>query len=126
MRIAALFILALLSIQTMNSEERDRTKVPDKFKWNLKDLYPSDDAWQEAKKQFAAEMPKVIQFKGTLGQSAKQLLACLQFDSDLSKTFARLSVYASLSHDQDTRDSKYQAMTQEIGQIGSEIGRAHV
>ncbi len=122
MRIAALFIFALLATQTMSSQERDRAKVPDKYKWNLKDIYPTDDAWQEAKKQFAAEMPKVGQFKGTLGQSAKQLLACLQFDSDLSKTFARLSVYASLTHDQDTRDSKYLAMTQEIGQLGSDYG----
>ncbi|MBI1804728.1 MAG: oligoendopeptidase F [Ignavibacteriae bacterium] len=110
----------LLSVESGVGQERDRSKIADKYKWNLKDLYPSDDAWQEAKKQFIAGIPKIEQFKGTLNQSAKQLLACLQFDSDLSKIYARLSVYASLNHDQDTRDSKYLAMSQEISQIGSD------
>src|SRR5258707_15784154 len=100
MRLFAFCILfAAFAAQPLFGQERDRSKIADKYKWNLKDIYPTDDAWQEGKKQFAAEMPKIAQFKGTLNQSAKQLLACLQFDSDLSKTYARLSVCASLNHD---------------------------
>src|SRR5260221_14297189 len=112
MRILVLFVFAvLLYVQPMTSQERDRSKVPEKYRWNLKDLYPSDDAWQEAKKAFVLETQKIVQFKGTLNQSAKQLLACLNLDSDLSKTLARLAIYAGLSRDQDTRDSKYEAMS---------------
>ena len=110
----------LLLAQSGMSQERDRSNIPEKYKWNLNDLYPGDGAWQEAKKKFVAEMPKIESFKGTLSQSPAQLLSCLQFDNDLSKTYARLSVYAGLIHDQDTRDSKYLAMSQEINQIGSD------
>ncbi len=123
MRSFVLFLLALLfSVESMNSEERDRSRVPEKYKWNLKDLYPSDDAWQEAKKNFSTESQKILTFKGTLGQSAQQLLTCLKLDSDLSKTLARLAIYAGLSRDQDTRDSKYEAMSQEMNQLGTDYG----
>ena len=119
-----MFTLSMLAVfllvQTGISQDRDRSKIPEKYKWNLKDLYPSDDAWQEAKKKFVAEMPKIESFKGTLNQSPAQLLACLQYDAELSKTLSRLAVYAGLTRDQDTRDSKYLAMSQEINQIGSD------
>ena len=29
--------------------ERDRSKIPDKYKWALTDLYAGDDAWNTAK-----------------------------------------------------------------------------
>ena len=31
------------------AQERDRTKIADKYKWNLTDLYPSDAAWRTEK-----------------------------------------------------------------------------
>src|SRR5207247_695779 len=50
---------------------------------------------------------------------SRQLLACLELSTRLTKEFSRISTYASLHSDQDTRDSKYLAMTQEMSQIGS-------
>lgn len=120
-RLPLLLLGILLALQPMIGQERDRSKVPEKYKWNLKDLYPTDEAWQEAKKQFVAQMPAFEQYKGTLGKSPAQLLACLELQTSLAKTYSRLSVYASLSHDQDTREAKYIAMTQEMSQIGSDF-----
>jgi len=28
------------------AQERDRSKIPDQYKWNLADIYPSDAAWR--------------------------------------------------------------------------------
>jgi len=123
------FALPLLGISLASSnllfaQERDRSKIQDQFKWNLADLYSSDDAWKQAKEHFVADFPSLKQYTGTLGSSAHQILGCLELGSRLAKEYARLSAYANLSSDQDTRVSQSLGMQQEIGQIGSGFGAA--
>jgi oligoendopeptidase F len=103
-------------------QERDRSKIPDQYKWNLADIYPTDNAWKKAKEQLVADIPSVKKYRGTLSSSSQQLLGCLEFVSHLAKEYARLSSYAGMNSDQDTRESKYLAMKQEMGQIGSTFG----
>ncbi len=123
------FALPLIGISLASSnlffaQERDRSKIQDQYKWNLADLYPSDDAWKQAKEKFIADFPSLKQYAGTLGSSAQQLLGCLELGSRLAKEYSRLSAYAGLNSDQDTRVSKYLGMQQEIGQKGTEFGAA--
>jgi oligoendopeptidase F len=113
-------ILFSASCFSTNGQERDRNKIPDKYKWNLADIYPTEEAWRTAKQELVAKIPHVDQFKGTLGRSAKDLLACLDFAFGFSKELARLSIYAGLTSDQDTRDASHLAMTQEMGQVGAD------
>src|ERR1700690_4384841 len=123
MQMQKCFLIVLTVIlfggQIMFSQERDRSKVPDKYKWNLADIYPSDDAWKGAKEKFLADIPIIETYKGTLATSDQRLLGCLEFVNLLAKDYSRLSVYAGMSSDQDTRESKYLAMTQEMTQIGA-------
>ena len=100
------------------SQQRDRSKIPDSYKWDLSELYPSDEAWKRAKEQLVSEFPEIDQFRGKLSQSSAQLLACLDFDSRIGKELARLSSYASMSSDLDTRDSTHLGMKQEISSLG--------
>src|SRR5215470_15583411 len=100
-------VLALLTVSP-GAQERDRSKIPDKYKWNLADLYPSDASWRAAKEAFAAEIPSLEKFKGKLTTSAPGLADALDTLSSKSKEFGRLSSYASLLADQDTRDSQHQ------------------
>ena len=120
-RTMVVILVLAISLSTL-AQERDRSKIADKYKWNLADIYPSDDAWRKAKEQFIAEMPKSEQFKGKLASSAKELLACLDFNTKLNKEYSRLFVYASMLSDQDTRDAAHLALTQEIRQVGADFG----
>ncbi len=119
----SIFALALVAI-VATAQERDRSKIPAQYKWNLRDLYPSDAAWREAKQKLVAEIPSVAKYQGTLGSSGSRLWECLEFISGLGKEFARLSTYANLSLDQDTRVQSYLSMRQEMSQIGSSFGAA--
>jgi len=105
----------------VSAQERDRSKVSDKYKWDLTHIYPSDDAWRQAKDKLAAEVPKLREFKGTLGSSASRLADALELASRLSKELARAYVYASMMSDTDTRVSTYQGMQQEMIQLGSTL-----
>lgn len=104
------------------AQERDRGKIPDQYKWDLTAIYPSDQAWRTAKDQFVAELPKVRELQGTLASSAKHLADVLELSSHLEKELNRLFVYAGLISDQDTRVSAYQAMKQEMLQLGAKFG----
>ena len=98
----------------------DRSKIADKYKWDLTHIYPSDADWKQAKERIAAEISSIQKFKGTLGKSAQQLFGCLDHASNLTKELARLGSYASMISDQDTRESKCLAMKQEIRQVSSD------
>jgi oligoendopeptidase F len=115
-------ILALGAHALSGAQQRERSSVPDRYKWDLSQIYPSDQAWRAAKDKLASEIPAVRAFKGTLGTSPQKLADALELVSKLSKEFSRLYVYASMTSDQDTRVSLYQGMQQEMAQLGATVG----
>ncbi len=104
------------------AQQRERSAVPDKYKWDLTQIYPTDQAWRTAKDKLVSELPAIRAFRGTLGSSASKLAEALELSSRLSKEFSRLYVYASMMSDQDTRVSSYQGMQQEMAQVGATFG----
>jgi oligoendopeptidase F len=106
-------------VAAVAAQERDRSKVNDQYKWDLTHIYPTDDAWRQAKDALVAEIPKLAASKGTLGSAASAMAGALELGSRLSKEFSRAYVYASMSSDTDTRVSKYQGMQQEMTQLGA-------
>ena len=118
--IAALILIgATLSV---TAQERDRATVPDQFKWNLADLYPTDAAWRAAKEKASAEVAQLKPYQGKLGSSAATLADALEKAYAINKELSRAYTYASLLADQDTRDSGHQGMQQEMIQAYSDFG----
>ncbi len=104
------------------AQQQDRSAIPDRYKWNLAEIYPSDQAWRAAKDKLVAELPAIRAFKGTLASSPQKLADALELSTRLAKEFTRMYVYASMTSDQDTRVSLYQGMQQEMAQIGATFG----
>ena len=115
-------ILLITMTVLLTAQERDRSKVADKFKWNLAEVYPSPAAWRAQKEKITAELPKIREFEGTLSASPKTLADALELMSRLDKELTRLYVYASMLSDEDTRDSVPQGMQQEMQQIAATFG----
>ena len=123
-RLTAVALLLLLATTGAFAQTRERASVPDEYKWNLKDIYASDDAWRAAKEKFTAQIADVAKFKGTLAQSPAQMYAAVETLANMNKELARLWVYAGMSSDLDTRNATYQAMKQEMSQLGSTFAAA--
>jgi oligoendopeptidase F len=104
------------------AQQQERAGIPDRYKWDLTQIYPNDQAWRAAKDKLVSEVTAIRAFKGTLGSSAQKLADALELSSRLSKEFSRLYVYASMMSDQDTRVSTYQGMQQEMAQLGANLG----
>jgi oligoendopeptidase F len=112
-------VLLAFSQSPALSQTRERSEIAAQYKWNLKDLYPSDEAWNKAKEEIAARFDEVTKYKGKLTSSASTLLACLELDSQISKELGRLFCYASMKSDEDTGNSKYLGFKQEMQQLST-------
>ena len=117
------FALAVLLLPVVLSasrlQERDRSKIQEKYKWNLADLYPSDASWEAGKDEVVAEIPSVTGYRGKLLSSSVTLADALDKTFGISRKLGQLSTYAGLKADEDTREGRYQAMRQEISRIRS-------
>ena len=102
-------------------QDRDRSAIRDKYKWNLADVYPDDAAWRTAKDAIARELPTLRGYQGRLGSSPQILADALETMSRLDKEIARLSVYAGMLADQDTRVAGPQGMQQEMQQLTADF-----
>lgn len=100
---------------------RDRNQVPERYRWNLADVYPDDRAWAKARAELVAAFTALPAFRDTLAGSPSRLLECLELVSGLQKELTRLSCYAGLLSDLDTRDAAHLAMEQEMSQIGADF-----
>ena len=120
----AVLMAALAALPVAAQDARERAQVPEKYRWNLADIYPSDEAWRAAKAALEARLPTVERHKGKLGASAAELLAGLEQLHELQKELSRIYVYASMGSDQDTRDAAHQAMKQEISQVATAFSAA--
>jgi oligoendopeptidase F len=110
--------LAALAV-VVAAQERDRARIPERFTWNLADIYPTDAAWRTAKNRFTADLPQMHDFQGKLGQAAATLADALDKEYALDKELSRLFVYTSLLADQDTRDGQHQGMRQEMTELAA-------
>lgn len=102
--------------------ERDRAKIPEQYKWDLTPIYPNDEAWRAAKQNLVAQFPRIETFRGKVTESPQTLRACLDLIAALGKEFNRLSCYASMNSDLDTRNATYLGMEQEMSAIGADFG----
>jgi len=104
------------------TQERDRAKIAESYKWNLADVYPDPPAWRARKEAMTAEIPSIRAFEGRLGQDAGTLADALELMSSLDKELSRLYVYASMVADEDSRLSEPQGMQQEMQNLYASFG----
>lgn len=121
-KIQLITAMMLFSTTVAVSQMKVREELPDKYKWDLTDLYASDEVWRVEKERVQQEMQQVAQYRGKLTQSAGLLLEALELNADLTKELVRLVSYASMKADQDTRVTKYAGMNQEMQQLFAQYG----
>jgi oligoendopeptidase F len=123
-----LAVIALLSMVWMASGRavmaEDRSQIPEKYTWNLKDMYATPEAWAAGKDALAKRIPELDKFKGHLGDSPEALYQALSTLMDMDKELSKLMSYASQLYDQDTRVSKSQEMAQSVEQVAVQFGAA--
>ena len=93
---------------------RRREDIPDRFKWNLTDIFQSWDEWEAAYKKIEAGVDRYAALKGTLASGPDALLAALRLSEELDQLAYRVWYYPSLQYDQDQRDNGVNARRQQV------------
>jgi oligoendopeptidase F len=115
-----LFIILLTSAFNFG-QDLERKDVDPKYKWNLEDLYKTEDDWKADKEKITSQIQNVTKYQGKLGKSANDLYSGLKDYYDLLKVFFKFSSYASQKKDEDLRNSDNQASSQIASSLGSEL-----
>jgi len=102
----------------------ERAAVAEKYKWNLTEIYPTEKAWDEERQAIGYELTKVAARKGTAARSADDLYQTLALRDAVGRRIARLSVYASMLRDVDTRVGRAEQMTQQARQTSTDFAAA--
>lgn len=108
----------------MTKKVLTRDEVPVELTWDLTTIFPTDEAWEEEFKEIEKLVAKAEEYKGKAAEGAESLYNTLQFSDELSKRFSKLYVYSHLKHDQDTTNSKYQAMDGRVRSLGAKLSAA--
>ena len=88
-----------------------RSEISDEYKWSVKDLYSSDELWNNDYEKALKSTQEKSSFEGCVMDSADTLADALsEFEKDDYIT-ERLYVYAFMRYYEDTSDGTYQQMS---------------
>ena len=87
-----------------------RSEIPEEYTWDLRDMFPSDEAWKMEYEALQDMPARISAFRGRLGESAETLLEFFRLEDELELRLTPLHTYASCSSDRDTSDGFYQDM----------------
>ncbi len=95
----------------------NRNEIPEKYKWNLGDIFETPAHWEKAFAEFSdtvAHLDEILaEYKGNLG-NRDTLLKFLKLSDQHDITLSRLYCYAFMSYNEDSQDAERQARFSQI------------
>ncbi|MGG1675309.1 oligoendopeptidase F [Neobacillus sp. NRS-1170] len=87
----------------------NRSEITEELTWNLDDLFPSEQAWEQELNVIEKDISQFDRFKDTLHTGSKALLDCLVAQEHLSMKIIKAWTFASLKQSADGTDPNHQA-----------------
>lgn len=86
----------------------NRKDIPEKYKWNLGDIFATPADWEKTFEKLSAEYPTLASYKGKLADRSK-LLEFLKRSDSFDVELGKLYCYAYMSYNEDSQDGEKQA-----------------
>ena len=94
----------------MGKLQKTRDEIETKYTWDLTLIYKTDKEFEKDYEKVSKEIKNITKYQGILVKSASNLLGYLKLSNELERKLYKLYYYANLKNDQDTTNTKYQAM----------------
>lgn len=94
----------------MGKLQKTRDEIETKYTWDLTLIYKTDKDFEKDYEKVSKEINDITKYQGILVKSASNLLGYLKLSNELERKLYKLYYYANLKNDQDTTNTKYQAM----------------
>jgi oligoendopeptidase F len=101
---------------------RSEVKVADT--WDLAPMCASDEAWEGQFQKLDKLIAGYEKFRGRLGEGARALAECLQFDNDFDRLGESVGGYAHLKVTEDQANSTYQGMVARFTNLAMRASQA--
>ena len=101
-----------------------RAEILESDKWDLTQLFADVSKWQEDFAWLQRTYPKLQDWKGRVGESAKALAGVLEFEKSLELKIERVYHYASLQLAEDSANNEYLARIGQVQNLLTKIGEA--
>ena len=88
----------------------ERNEIPEEYTWDLRDLFPDDEAWSKELDAVSGLGERITSFAGTLGERPGRLLDWLKLMDEMNVRLEKLTGYARCKSDQDISNGFYQDM----------------
>lgn len=79
--------------------------------WNMEDLFPSDELWEEDAQKLEQELTAFGRLQGVMALSPSRFREVLDLKQELEMALERLYVYANQRYHEDTGNAFYQQMS---------------
>ena len=102
----------------------DRSKIDNKFKWQLDKMYSSKENIEKDIKIVKEYINKVKKYKGKLSDNRESFLNALSVYENASRLVQNLYVYTHMKQHEDTRINSYQGDASRTEMLSSELSMA--
>jgi oligoendopeptidase F len=109
-----LFASPEIAVPQPPARTRNRLELPERFKWNLDDIFTNWDDWTVAYIRLEQGITRYAELKGTLSQGPERLLEAFKLSEDLGQLAYRVWYFPSLRYDEDQRDNTINARRQQV------------
>ena len=96
---------------------RERGQIEERWKWNLADIFPGWDEWDEAREALAKGVDEYATLQGTLATGPDTLLRAFQLSDTLGQIAYKVWYFVSLRYDEDQRDNAVNARKQQVQEL---------
>lgn len=100
---------------------QNRSEIPEKYKWNLGDIFASTADWEENFAYVSKEYKKLSDYQGKLGDR-DTLLKFFKTSDKLDIVLEKLYCYAFMSYNEDSQDADKQARYARVYGLITECG----
>lgn len=119
----------LLSENNKNMGEKEkkmlnRDNIEQKYKWNLKDIYPNWDSWSKDVEKMKILMEEVPKYKGKISQDEKEFVKIILLQEELARLVDKIYLYPYLMKDLNSKDTVASQKLQEIEILYTQYGVA--
>ncbi|ABR49886.1 oligoendopeptidase F [Alkaliphilus metalliredigens QYMF] len=99
----------------------NKSEIQEQYRWDLSDLFTSDDEWEEAFKAVRENAEAFKGFKGRILESPERLYEAIKEHEKVSRMITNVLTYARLRKDENTKNATYQSMTARAEKLATEI-----
>ena len=94
--------------------------MDNKYRWATEEIFSSVDEWNKTFEEVSSKI-NFEEFRGKLSD-ADSFLACMKAQEEVGRIVEKLSVYAMMKHDENTKDALYDSLLSKITALGAKMG----